>query len=664
MNVWRRILYFSLSAFLCFSLASCGDDAGSQSEDNPGEDNPGEDPGEDPGEEPSEGWSALLLPAMATDIDIPFEGSTRVKVMLVSTKDETAGDPIAGASVKWGIETGNESINLAGGSSSTMNDGVAQIAVRSQKVVGSAVVVASSPQAPKTVKFNVNVLDIPTGTLQIAATYAGNAPVQNFVIKLYDGNDVQCASFIDGEDLTVDPLFPPVDGQNAEFENLQVDQRFAAIAYGYAADGGAPLAVGCLDSGLVIRENEATYGNILLETIDLNLATTYRVRSYYDLGDVASALGSVGKFVTAIGDFAANPGGMLYDLVIEAVKAGLAGWAGSVIDTVLSVSGLKDKLLSYLNGVITSNQTVCKVGLFGCQFRNVIRMMEFVGELNVQKRGSVELNGTSAYDGFAAYWRMAPNNCPLGSDGNYLDPNCGRMLLTTKQIGGLGTTINFLEGAWQGSLANGYNRLSIESHELKLSYGKIVVHLINNLLLPKLAGGANNFNDAIAYWINCTAIGNWLSDTLTIGWLGVTVTPAQGYSWCKSAASGLGALLNFATAFAELQQAGSDIIISGTATFQDTNADNTVDDIVNGNWSGSMSITTKSDGTEITTTTGVKGIWSAYNQNNVKIDGENIYCTSPKSDTDSNDQDCAYPPINYNALNSGGLCNEYLKCAQ
>ena len=226
----------------------------------------------------------------------------------------------------------------------------------------------------------------------------------------------------------------------------------------------------------------------------------------------------------------------------------------------------------------------------------------------------------------------------------------------------LGTQVNVLEGSWNGSLSNGYDRIAIESHDLAMYYGRLVTFLINNVLLPRIANGATNFNDAIANWINCSSMAKWLDENIYIDvylWKWEGISYATGLSWCKSLSSTLGSVLNFASSMATLQKLNSNVSISGSGLMKDTSLDNVVDIIDNGRWNGSMTLTTKNDdGSTTTTSTAVMGIWSAYNKKN---DG---YCTYEKTASDSDDQLCAFPPIDTSALVTGGLCDEYAKCAK
>ena len=649
----KKLLNYGMAVLLAFGLASCSDDSdvSSHGEDIEWGSNP---------EMPPEGWTAALMPAMATDIDVPNGGTAKLKVSLISLEEKTVGEGLYGEKISWGIESGESLISLPAKSSITSDNGLTSINVQAKKEVGEAIVVALSPKAPKTVRFKLNILDRPMGDLSVKTFYNGYAPVVDYAIKLYDGTEVQCA-FIDlktGVDADIEPL-GVAEGNAAFFEDLPTEQRYSVVAYGYAQNG-APVAAGCLDSGLTIIENDTAEGTVYLDTIDLDPSTTYHARSIFDLGDITSALGSVGKFIVKVTDFADNPAQTMYDLLWDYVLKKYLGGIGDAAEWLLDKFGLEDKLVKYLNDLLKQNKTVCKVGMFGCQLRNFVRTMEFMGELDMHREGSVVLAGHNVYNGLAVYWRL---NCDPS------DSNCGRMPLTMHDVGLADN--NFLEGSWDGSLANGYDKISIEPHELKLSYGKIVMYLINHVLLPKLANGATDFSSALAYWVGCDSIAAWLADALTFdvevlwgigGHISNTVTTSQAKGWCTTAIGGLSTLLNFVAAWGELQNAGADIKIAGTARLVDTNADNLVDDIIGGTWTGSMTVKTKDEaGASVSATTGINGLWSAYNNDNIEVEGS-MYCSSPKPSNAASDQSCGYPDVNLEDLLKSTMCAEYQKC--
>ncbi len=578
MNHKYLLKYCTIGA-MAMSLAGCSD-AGTDStvveepekpieEPDTPEVPPEEDPDDDPDipfddpvdpDDPEAKWEGILIAAMATDVEIANTGFARLSVKMVSTEGETLGEGVVGKKIAWGIESGDMSVSLKSKSSITKDGGIAQQTVNALGIAGDAVVIASSPVAPKPVRFNITVDEKPVGNLKILTKYEGKAPVSYYSIRLYDGIDVQCyacdlkngniPSFLnDGQ---AEPILDPVDSNTALFEKLEPDMRYSVIAYGYS-EAGAPVAAGCLDSGLEVHADQTTTGTVYLNTIDLDPVTTYHVRSYFDLGDVTSALGTVGSVITRVLDFASNPGRSLYDLIMN-LMTGYFGGVAKAIEVVLNLLTVDDLLVNAINDFASSNSVVCKAGLFACQLRDMVRLMEFLGEFNIEKVGQIELAGKDTYQGFAVYWRM---NC----DGT--DPNCGRYPLTTdllRQIDGnhIDKSIDFLSGTWNGSLANGYDKLSVEAHELKLYYGQILVYVLEKILLPKITGDkVDRFDDLLSYWINCEKIGKWIYDTIqkaNKGWTDYiipdSIVPSQTTttSWCNGAVSGLSTLLGFAKA--------------------------------------------------------------------------------------------------------------------
>lgn len=639
-----KLLRYGLALLLSLGLMGCSEDNDVASH--------GDDIvwGDNPDGMPEGGWTAALMPAMATNLEVPYKGSVKLKVSLISLDDKSMGEGLYGERIKWWIESGEDLITLPSMNSLTGDNGISTMTIDAGMVPGEAMVVASSPKAPKTVRFLLNVLPKPIGSLRVNLHYNGFAPIVNHSIRVYDGKEVQCA-FVDlktGVDDTIQPL-AVINSDTALVENLPAEQRYSVVAYGFAANG-APVATGCLDSGINIIPNDIAEANLYLDTIELDPTTNYHVRSLFDLGDLASALGSYGAVIVKVTDFADNPGKMLYDQIWELLSTWIGG-LGTAAKVAIGAAGLDETAINWLNGKLQESETVCNVGIVACQLRNFIRMMEFMGELDIQREGSIVLNGHNTYNGLAVYWRVGCNG---------KDPNCGRMPVTMSDVG-LGDN-KFLEGSWEGSLSNGYNKISIENHELYLDYGKIAIYLIEKVLLPRLANGATNFSDAMASWINCNSIGKWLNDTIddipAVSGPGVTKTT----NWCKSAVNGLVKVLNFATAVAELKKSNAVINISGTAFLEDSNADNIVDEINSGNWAGSMTIkTTDESGASVSASTGVKGIWSAYNMNNIIV-GSLMYCSYPKTSTDSPDQKCSYPPIDSNELFQTTMCNLYEHC--
>lgn len=647
-----------LASFVSCAALSCGDDAGSS--DNQ-----------------AAAYKTIIVPNMSTDVEISKTGTAKLSVIALSASGTSAGLGLVGETIQWGIEKDNASIALSETSVKTTYGGIAAAEVRGTGVAGNFTVIASSPGAPNKISFNIRIAETKTetqsGNLRVKTVYNDVAEIANYSIHIYNSSDFDCDAYNPDNGIEAADVLPKVDAQTAEFADLTPNKSYTVVANGYNASG-ARVASGCVDYGTTVYNKQWTEATVYLNMFDLNFNTTYHVRSYFDWGDIASGLGTVGKFVSYIGDFGNNPSQAVYDLVIKTLKSSLGKIAAGGLDAVLKASGIKDHLLLQLNSYLVDNATACRVGNFACQLRSILRSMEFMGEINIQKAGKVELKGNNSYDGMAMYWR---DGCKTDKDGYYIDPSCGRMALTTKDLE-TEKQISFLEGSWTGSLANGYDKVSIEAHDLELEYGKIATYAIYFVILPKLANGATTFEEAIAHWMSCPLIAAYLKNSLDKTCVGVrvsgscigvelSVTNEQALEWCNAAAKGVTEMLDFASASITLKNAKARISVSGTAKLRDTNADNMSDDIVDGKWSGSMTITTMDESHNTkTATTAVDGMWTAYNAKNVKIgEGDAIYCTNKKVSGDASDLLCAYPPVDMKSVfSSSNVCEHYIKCIE
>ncbi len=390
------------------------------------------------------------------------------------------------------------------------------------------------------------------------------------------------------------------------------------------------------------------------------------MRSYFDFGDLGSELGGVGRFINMLDNFSQDSVGMLVDRMVE-YFTNKAGLAANAVNWLNETFKLSTELKNFLNGLFDNNETRARIALFVCQFRDIVRLMEFMGQIDVERSGQFELHGKDVYDGFAFHWRVG---C-----GNSTDPTCGRFPITAKMMG-LGDSANFMDGTWEGSLANGYDKLSIDNHALNLRYGEVLAYLFNNELIPKVTENkATSIESLLAYWLKVDSVAQWISDNMK--WSGLqgtgkfSYTPTEAKEVFNAIISAMLEDFGVEAAYLELESASSEITLNGSGYFEDTNGDNMVDIIRDGKWSGSMVMTTKSKSDSgngvskqvtISTTTAVKGLWSGYNMKNV-VNDDVMYCTYEKSSSDSFDQLCAYPKIELKDLTSSNTCQNWFDSA-
>ncbi|MFA5625630.1 MAG: hypothetical protein WC966_11345 [Bradymonadales bacterium] len=623
-RLYKRLFVVLLTLFVPAFMACSDDSARVDNGDLVDVDNP----------KPKKGYEYIIVPFMDREVTINREGSLKLKVALYSIKD---GEPVSGEEVGWAVRAGEGVLKLQSLATVTDDEGYTSVLLNSTGEMGDVEIVASNLKAPKNVLFTVHVVDLPSGDLFVQASYSGAAPIVNYSIRLYDYYELDCSRFDARYPVADEPLMK-VDAMSAKFEKLLVDEKFSVLAYGYAANGAA-VAAGCVDSNVQTRENEVTNITVPLETIHLDPVTRYHVRSYFNFGNIVENMGETGRWIAKILEGVDNPGKLMYEVLVDDLLLG-AG-CGNILPDFLCIAtgwlmgtfGLKDKLTDYLNNLVVESDTGCKMINFGCQLRNIMQTLELMGTLNIQRSGTgFTLSGKNSYTGLAVYWRVKCADDP--------DPNCGRTPISAD----LGNDINLIEGTWGGGLSNGYDKLSIDRHNINMHYGKVIVYVVEHFLLPKVAGGATNFTDALAHWFNCDSIATWFNNNIKLpSWLGgYGVSYEQGMKWCRSGVNLIDSALGFGKTFANLKYQSSFMTLSGTGIFKDKNADNVVDHISDGVWHGEL----VTDG-DVST---VSGMWSGYNLNN------SGYCSYPKTSTDSDDQICSYPPIDISSIIESKFC--------
>ena len=654
----KKISYYLIFFIVIFGMIACDDNViemeGNElvptgetptpenpTPQNPTPENPNPGPTETPvvtPEQPAREYTMLLIALPPTEVTMNVVGSVTLSVLLYSID---SAEPAVNEKIKWEITKGAEFVRAESNTTRTNDIGQASLVFEATGMVGDVEVTVSHPSS-KTAKYTIHVVPLPTGDIKATASYTGKAPVVNYSVVLYDNKELRCDGI--SPDWRPDDVRPldTIDEKVALFEDLLLDQSFTLVAYGYS-ELGALVAYGCNDSHIVTEEDKVISYAVKMDTIPLNPVTTYHVRSYFDFGDIISKFGTAGEWISKIVTEMDNPGGLMYDVLVEdlllttACSQVLPGLVCKGVSWLMDTFNLDDKLSNYLNSLITSSETGCKVIDFVCQMRSIVQTFELLGTLSVESSGGdVNFMGTNSYSGMAFYWRTG---CVSDFNNPNYDPNCGRTAIEDKALNSLGV----ISGIWNGTVTN-YDELTIRHHDLEMNYGKIIHFIIMNYLLPKIAGGATNFTDALAYWFKCDSVANWAENNIKLpNWLGgAGVSYADGYKWCTKAAALIDGLLNFSSMLLQIQKTNSDLGISGFVHMTDSSGDNVIDVLEDGVWDGSISVEGKASV--------VEGLWSAYNREN---DG---YCTYEKTSTDASTQLCAFPKIDITSIIHSGVC--------
>jgi hypothetical protein len=126
------------------------------------------------------------------------------------------------------------------------------------------------------------------------------------------------------------------------------------------------------------------------------------------------------------------------------------------------------------------------------------------------------------------------------------------------------------------------NKVSIAEHSLPLSYGRILVFVLNHVLIPSATPFAGSLEDLLLANVDCDAIGWDVYYEVNVG------SQSLYESACLSALDAASDALE--DALRGVDGAGSALVIKGDATPADMTGDGKVDRMMNGLWEGSFRI--------------------------------------------------------------------------
>ena len=132
----------------------------------------------------------------------------------------------------------------------------------------------------------------------------------------------------------------------------------------------------------------------------------------------------------------------------------------------------------------------------GRDIRDVIANLEVTSQLTIGKlSSSYEFNGIDNWLGMTLYWRW---NC----DASGGPPDCQGDRAARRWASDV-ADLGILSSQWTGRVV-AYDQLQIDQHPLTLRYGRMIIYLLNDVILPELTdGNAHSMSEAFAYWIGC-----------------------------------------------------------------------------------------------------------------------------------------------------------------
>lgn len=150
-----------------------------------------------------------------------------------------------------------------------------------------------------------------------------------------------------------------------------------------------------------------------------------------------------------------------------------------------------------------------------------------------------------------------------------------------KTLAALGMPAMSSQNVYLARTDNG--ELAIDDHELELPYGVMALATLEEAIVPMVEPGASSVHELLTTFVDCQMIGASIANYIGIG------SPTTYDGPCNAAMSTAAAHVE--STLLNLDAAAPAILnLNGFARFADGNADGEVDELIGGNWYGSLTV--------------------------------------------------------------------------
>ncbi len=454
----------------------------------------------------NDGTSGVNQFIMVPDGGYAVEGEVTHDVDLrVYLYDRSTDEPVSERPVSFevvGADDDPSAPSLASLTVYTEENGSATVNLVFGTEVGQWTVRASNPSS-NDVEFEVT--SVPTEAGDIEVALVNTAPsimtLSDIDVRLYRTNQFDCGQYAPygpQNDQTIAEDVAPFTEDYVTFENLSTRNRYVVTAVARGEQG--QIAAGaCLDN-LTVQHESTTKAELLLQLVPLNPTGRYDVLSHWDFTEALAESGPAGSVIVRVLDIFENPGQAIYDEIINLIGNLVGGIISATFDTFLQWTGLDQTFQNFINDFIAGSEGLSQVWAAGQDLRDVVANLEVHSELSIGKLASdFEFRGRDNWLGITLYWTWG---CEP-ADG----PDCGAIELKADGDGEF-AELGVLSSDWTGRVA-AYNQLHIDQHTVSLRYGRLILYVLNDVLLPAVTdGNANSMSEAFSYWFGCDSIAN------------------------------------------------------------------------------------------------------------------------------------------------------------
>lgn len=511
-------------------------------------------------------------------LDVALGGTIDLRVLLF----DTYGDPVEGLQVEFEIEDGppGAGARLSSRRAVTDRDGAATVVFAAGETLGEYAVRVRGP-ARRPAVFEVTVVDLPTGDMRITFEEDGLVPLAR--VEVYLIPDIGWCE----DPYYLAPPMAPTEVHELEWVHDTLDlgpvlagTRFAIVARARHAESGVLAAGGCVGD-LRIRADERLDVQVVLNTLPLNPAGVYTVDNNFDFTDAIP--GTLGEVIRALVQFFGDQNnerqiaGLIFDQVERLAREAAGAIGALIVDLVRG--WVEDDLNRIINDYIDRDapQWVRDFFIIGSDLISIVSATEVISQMNLNKpRRDGTFIGSQNWVGMAFYWRLDCQGNP--------DPECGRFPFTMDDLAEGADGINLVFGQFEGRV-HSYDQGAIYSHTLDLQYGRLILFILNNLLLPQIADGARNIRDGLLNLANCPSFADGVTggrSHLRLGGIDI-ISRDRIEGWCVGIMSVVG---DTASAILGRLRIDTRMTLEGEMTFVEEDDDLRVDHMIDGRWRG------------------------------------------------------------------------------
>lgn len=518
----------------------------------------------------------FMVPAGARDLVGEITRSVDISVYLYS---RSSGEPVPNREVTFEVlDTEDPTApTLSSRGVFTESTGAATVTAFLGTETGQWSIRVHS-NASNSVEFQVEAVPTEVGALDVELINVSPTimTLSDIDVRVYRDDRFECDYFNPygfQDDRILVEEYSPFSEETVRFENLSVRNRYVvtAIARG---EYGQIAAGGCV-SNVLVDKDQTTKVEMLLQLLPLNPTGRYDVVSHWDFTNAIADSGAIGSAIVRVLNVFDNPGVAIYNELISLIGNLVGGLISSTLDTFLSLTNLDSAFQNMINNFIDNNSVLSQVRDAGRDLRDVVSNLQVHSELSIGKLSSnYEFRGQDNWLGLTLYWRWG---C-TPADG----PECGAIELVPDADGTF-AQLGVLSSDWTGRVV-AFDQLQIDQHAVSLRYGRLIIYVINDVILPAVTNGnANSMSEAFAYWLGCDSLANAIIPNGQICAAGYCLQASTIENFCSTAVS---TIFGFADILINSLAFDMGLSLGGTGRLVEETSDGVVDRIAPGQFSG------------------------------------------------------------------------------